>query len=134
MLNRRHALAAESAEGGGESSSAHWPNGVFTAEHGATTHESFGDVTVYHEARTNDLRTMVTGTVILKPGQEPHPPHQHPEEEFMFVSEGSGEIYVNGTTTAVTVGALMYCEGNALHGIKNTGTGPMRFFYCKWAA
>ena len=28
----------------------------------------------------------------------------------------------------------MYCEGNRLHGIKNTGPAPMRFYFFKWMA
>jgi hypothetical protein len=29
---------------------------------------------------------------------------------------------------------MMYCDGNSLHGIENTGTEPMLFYYYKWEA
>ncbi|MDQ2842840.1 MAG: cupin domain-containing protein [Acidobacteriota bacterium] len=50
----------------------------------------------------------------------------------MLIAEGHGEIVVDGQTNQVSPGSLMYCEGNAVHGIKNTGSTPMRFYYFKW--
>ena len=63
---------------------------------------------------------------------EPHPPHKHPEEEILLVAEGSGEIYVEGETTEVQAGAMMYTNANELHGIKNTGSQDLVFYYFKW--
>ena len=48
------------------------------------------------------------GMCVLEPGSSPHPPHQHPEEEFMIVSSGTGEIFCAGKTTKVGPGAMMY--------------------------
>ena len=139
MMKRRDAiggllmaLATEGGAAGAGSETGMWPNRIFTLQGGQTTHEAFGDVTVYHDGKTAQLSSMVSGSVLLHPGQEPHPPHQHPEEEFMLVTEGTGEILVAGKTHPVKPGDLMYCEGNALHGVKNTGTVPFRFFYAKW--
>jgi quercetin dioxygenase-like cupin family protein len=64
----------------------------------------------------------------------PHPPHQHPEEEIMVVTEGAGEISVEGKVTKVAAGAAMYCGANKLHGIVNTGKAPLLFYYFKWKA
>ena len=75
---------------------------------------------------------MCTGMVTLESGASPHPPHQHPEEEFMIVATGSGEIMVNGETTPVVPGSVMYCAANVLHGITNTGDVPMTFYFSKW--
>ena len=111
-----------------------WPENVFNLKDGTTTHEDFGDLTVFLDGHTDQLKSMVAGTLLLKPGREPHPPHQHPEEEFMLVTEGNGEILVGGQTHQVGPGALMYSEGNKLHGVKNTGTVPFRFYYFKWLA
>ena len=145
MLNRRDAigslLIALAAETGSKASGAPsgpapsaWPDQVFTLESGATTNAAFGETTIYHEGGTPGLKDMTAGSLLLKAGHEPHPPHQHPEEEFVLVTEGTGEILVHGETTKVGPGALMYCEGNKLHGIKNTGTRPMRFYFFKWLA
>ena len=77
---------------------------------------------------------MCTGMCVLEPGASPHPPHQHPEEETMIVASGTGIIEVDGKPTAVGPGAIMYCGANVSHGITNTGTTPMTFYWSKWIA
>ena len=97
-----------------------WPEKVFCMKDGTTSHAPFGDTTVFLDGHTGQLKSMVAGTLLLKPGMEPHPPHQHPEEEFMLVTEGHGEILVGGKTYQVSPGSVMYSESNKLHGVKNT--------------
>jgi mannose-6-phosphate isomerase-like protein (cupin superfamily) len=126
--------AARAAEGAPAASSAPWPEAVFTLREANTVKETFGETTVYFDGATDQLKQMTAGSVLLGPGQEPHPPHQHPEEEFMLIGEGSGEILVHGKKTEVGPGALMYSAGNHLHGIKNTGSSPLRFYFFKWLA
>ncbi len=89
---------------------------------------------VHYNGPTDQLRTMCTGMVVLEPGASPHPPHQHPEEEFMIVASGTGVIEVGGKPTAVGPGAIMYSGANVLHGITNTGATPMTFYWSKWIA
>lgn len=94
----------------------------------------FGDQAVYFSGPTDQLKFMEAGNLLLKAGMEPHPPHAHPEEEFLLVTEGSGVIMVDGKTTAVAAGSMMYCAANKSHHIKNTGKTPMLFYYYKWHA
>ena len=96
--------------------------------------ENGQDLRIYFNGPTDQLKTMVTGNLVLMPGMSPHPPHRHPEEEFLWVTEGRGEIMVEGTTYPVAPGSVMYCAGNRLHGITNTGTEPMLFYFSKWLA
>jgi mannose-6-phosphate isomerase-like protein (cupin superfamily) len=91
-------------------------------------------VFVHYNGPTDQLSGMCTGMCVLDPGVTPHPPHRHPEEEFMIVAEGTGEIECDGKTTKVGPGAVMYCAGNVLHGIVNTGKVPMTFYWSKWLA
>jgi len=91
-------------------------------------------VFVHYNGPTDQLSGMCTGMAVLDPGATPHPPHRHPEEEFLIVSEGTGEIECDGKTTLVGPGAIMYCAGNVLHGITNTGKVPMTFYWSKWLA
>jgi len=81
---------------------------------------------------TNELSGMCAGMAVLDPGSTPPPPHTHPEEEFLIVTEGTGEIECAGKITKVGPGAIMYCAGNVLHGITNTGKVPMTFYWQKW--
>lgn len=93
----------------------------------------FGDQRVYFRGETEAVRLFECGSLELKPGMSPHPPHQHPEEEILIVATGSGEIFLNGKTISAPAGTIQYCKGNAPHGIENTGDEPLLFYYAKWA-
>ena len=93
----------------------------------------FGDHRVYFRGETDEVRLFECGSLELKPGMSPHPPHTHPEEEILIVAEGSGEIFLNGKTIAAPAGTIQYCKGNVPHGIENTGGEPLLFYYAKWA-
>ncbi|MDX1984445.1 MAG: cupin domain-containing protein [Bryobacteraceae bacterium] len=108
------------------------PNVTLPAEAAKVTHEPFGDLRIYFDGRTDQIRSMTAGSLLLKAGMSPHPPHAHPEEEFMVITEGSGEIFIDGKTTKVGPGHMMYCAANKSHGIRNTGKTPLLFFFYKW--
>ena len=108
------------------------PDAVFGAERGKLTQEPFGDLRVYFDGSTDQLKSLVAGSLKLKSGMTPHEPHEHPEEEIMLITEGSGEISINGKISRCAAGSMMYCAGGQLHGIVNTGKTPLTFFYFKW--
>ena len=83
---------------------------------------------------TSQLLALASGFVTLEPGAQPHPPHQHPEEEVMIVAEGRGEFSVSGVAQQVTVGDTLFAEASVLHGVRNTGTTRMTFFLIKMQA
>jgi mannose-6-phosphate isomerase-like protein (cupin superfamily) len=91
-------------------------------------------VFTHYNGPTDQLNGLCVGMCVLDPGSSPHPPHQHPEEEFMIVASGAGEIECAGETTQVGPGAIMYCAGNTVHGITNTGKVPLTFYWSKWLA
>ncbi len=115
-----------------EAAGAKLPNAVVGGDKARVTHESFGDLHVYFEGPTDQLKSMTAGSLRLNPGQEPHPPHQHPEEEMMVVTEGTGEISIEGKVSSVAPGAMMYCAAGRVHGVRNTGKTPLLFYYYKW--
>jgi len=108
------------------------PSGTLDSGQANVTHEAFGDLAIYYSGPTDQVQSMTAGSLRLKPGMSPHPPHQHPEEEFMVITEGSGEITVNGKKTSVAQGSMMYCAAGTLHGILNTGSAPLLFYFYKW--
>ena len=91
-------------------------------------------VFTHYNGPTDQLSGLCAGMAVLEPGSTPHPPHTHPEEEFLIVASGTGEIYCDGKTSEVGPGAIMYCAGNVSHGITNTGKVPMTFYWSKWLA
>jgi mannose-6-phosphate isomerase-like protein (cupin superfamily) len=92
----------------------------------------FGNQYVYFEGSTPGLKSLVVGSLILNAGQQPHPPHTHPDEELMIITEGTGQITMNGKASNVGPGAVMYVTPNYLHGVLNTGSAPLTFYYIKW--
>jgi len=109
-------------------------NSVTDVGKATLTKETFGDLRIYYDGPTDQLKTMTAGSLLLKPGMAPHPPHQHEEEEFMVVTEGSGEFSIDGKVTKAGPGTMLYCGGNKLHGVVNTGTKPLLFYFYKWKA
>lgn len=94
----------------------------------------WGDHYLYFHGTTANGRTASAGSVWVKPGMEPHPPHRHAEDEFQVIVEGTGEMLLEGKLTPAGPGTMMYCAGNQLHGVKNTGDTPMVIYYCQWQA
>ncbi len=86
---------------------------------------------VHFNGPTKQLAAVATGMVTLEPGSRPHPPHRHPEEEFIIIASGTGEISIDDAVTPVETGDMMYAEANVLHGIRNTGSAVMVFYFTK---
>ena len=110
------------------------PNATLSPKQAKPTKEPFGELLIYFDGPTDQLRAMTAGSLRLNAGQTPHAPHQHPEEEFMVITEGAGEISMEGKITKVAPGSMMYCAAGKLHGIVNTGKTPLLFYFYKWQA
>ena len=110
------------------------PDGVRTVDAIAPELYPGCRVFVHYNGPTDQLSAVSMGMAVLDPGGAPHEPHRHPEEEFMLVASGTGEIVVGDDTTQVGPGSVMYCAGDVLHGITNTGAVPMTFYWSKWMA
>ena len=110
------------------------PDVTLTAGQAKLIKEPFGENRIYFDGPTDQLKSMTAGSLRLNAGMQPHPPHQHPEEEILLVTEGTCDISVEGKVTKVSAGAMMYCAANKLHGIVNNSKAPVTFFYYKWKA
>ncbi len=126
------AVGATMAPGGTPGAQAAIGAAVKTGGKAEKLEHPFGVQHIYYQGPTNELSVFEGGSLRLKPGMEPHPPHKHPEEEIMLVTEGGGEIYVQGEVTQVGPGSMMYTNANELHGIKCIGAEPLLFYYFKW--
>jgi mannose-6-phosphate isomerase-like protein (cupin superfamily) len=123
------ALAALAANGAAPK----LPNATLSAANAKVTKEHFGELRIYFDGPTEQLKAMTAGSLRLNAGMTPHPPHEHPEEEMQLVIEGSGEFSVDGKTTPCSPGSLLYAAPGHLHGIQNTGAETLSLYVFKWA-
>lgn len=128
------ALAPAADEKAAKKTAKKLPDFTYTLEEAKLVKETFGIHRQYFEGPTDQLKLLVAGSVTLNPGATPHPPHTHPEEEIMVVTEGTGIIGLNGKDKKVGPGSMMYSAANKPHDIRNTGTTPFTFYYYKWIA
>ena len=91
-----------------------------------------GEVRHVFKAPTATLDELEVHISTLNPGETPHPPHKHPDEELLFVKEGTVESLVNGEAQRLGPGGVVFQAANQLHGLRNVGTTPAIYFVVKW--
>ena len=81
----------------------------------------------------NKSRAILNGTIHdgcplemhiteLAPGLAPHPPHHHGHDEVVIVRQGTMAVTVNGKTTNLGPGSVVFFASGDEHGMKNVGT------------
>jgi mannose-6-phosphate isomerase-like protein (cupin superfamily) len=55
--------------------------------------------------------------------------HRHAPPEIYYVLEGAGVVTLNGEDVPVKAGNAVFIPGMAEHGVRQSGTGLLRFFY-----
>lgn len=91
-----------------------------------------GEVRHVFQAPTATLDELESHITTLNPGQVPHAPHKHADEEVLCLKEGTLEAYIGDQTTRVGPGSVLFFASNQLHGVKNVGTSPATYFIVKW--
>jgi len=82
--------------------------------------------------------TLPTGDFIelhesmLPPGQMPHPPHKHPNEELIILDSGKLEATVKGEWKRVGPGSVIFNASNQMHGVRNVGDVPATYHVINW--
>ncbi|MGP8248161.1 MAG: cupin domain-containing protein [Bryobacteraceae bacterium] len=64
----------------------------------------------------------------LAPGEAPHPPARQPHEEVIVIREGTLEVTLNGQTSRLGPGSVIFSAFNDLNGWKNVGTTPAQYY------
>lgn len=82
--------------------------------------------------RTATLDELELHVTTLLPGQSPHPPHTHPDEEVLIVHEGTVETFLGNRTQVVGPGSVIFQAANQPHSIRNVGTVPATYHVIKW--
>ena len=64
----------------------------------------------------------------LAPGQAPHPPSRQKHEEIILLREGTLEVILNGVTSTIGPGSVIFVPFEDLNGWKNVGTTVAQYF------
>lgn len=80
-------------------------------------------------ATLDELELHIT---TLMPGQTPHPPHQHPDEEVLIIREGTVETFLGNRTQRIGPGSVIFQAANQPHTIRNVGDTPATYHVIKW--
>jgi mannose-6-phosphate isomerase-like protein (cupin superfamily) len=92
----------------------------------------WGELRAPFEGETYGLGYALAAMAVIKPGQQNHPPHQHSDEEFLLVTEGSGRWHLDGKEFPAAKGDAIYAAPWVMHGITNTGSAPLTWVVFKW--
>lgn len=123
-----HSGAANNPETGATS----FTTAVVRADQAMVENAAWGRFLTYFAGDSSATHDNLAGVAEIRAGEEIHPPHQHSEEEFLMVLEGSGTWTVGDTSFAANAGDLLYAAPWDLHGIKNTGDTTLKFVVWKW--
>jgi quercetin dioxygenase-like cupin family protein len=92
-----------------------------------------GEVRAVFSGATATLTRLDLHITTLNPGESPHPPHRHPQEEMMILKEGTLEAVQNGQTNRVEAGGIVFCASNDMHGLRNVGTNRATYYVLQWS-
>ena len=127
------ALAAV-AVAGGDGAAQTPPQGRLTTEElSASRVIRFSELPVVKLENGGVQRRVMSGTLptgefievhetVLPGGKAPHPPHHHPNSEWLFIQSGTLEYNDNGMIERVGPGDIVFSASNVSHGLKNVGT------------
>ena len=91
-----------------------------------------GAVRQFFRTPTITLDELECHVTTLNPGESPHAPHQHPEEELMIVKEGTIDVMQNGVTKRAGPGSVVFQASNEMHGFRNVGQTQATYHVIKW--
>jgi XRE family transcriptional regulator, regulator of sulfur utilization len=85
------------------------------------------------DAPTPTLTEFECHITTLNPGESPHPPHHHPDEELIILKEGTVEAMQGDKTNVVTAGGIIFEASNEVHGLHNIGTNQATYFVFRFS-
>jgi quercetin dioxygenase-like cupin family protein len=91
-----------------------------------------GESRAVFNAPTPTLANFEMHITTLNPGESPHPPHRHPDEELMIVREGMLAALQGDQTNIVEAGGVIFEASNELHGLRNIGTNRATYYVIKF--
>ena len=92
------------------------------------------DIEAATEGNRDFRRVLYTGhnlqlvLMALQPGEDIGEEVHKTHDQFFRVEKGRGEIFIDGTTTAIGSGSAMIVPAGARHNVTNTGDAPLHLY------
>jgi quercetin dioxygenase-like cupin family protein len=87
-----------------------------------------GERRAVFDTPTPTLANFECHITTLNPGEVPHPPHRHADEELLIVKEGTLAALQGDKTNIVEAGGIIFQASNELHGLRNVGTNRATYY------
>ncbi|GAB0110941.1 cupin domain-containing protein [Pseudoalteromonas distincta] len=110
----------------------HLTSAIVSQKDAHITHYEGADFHTYFYGDTPLTKGAITGVAVIKPNNEIHPAHQHPDEEYLMILEGSGTWTLNGKSQPAHTGDILFAAPNDVHGIYNNGDVPLKFVVVRY--
>jgi quercetin dioxygenase-like cupin family protein len=107
-------------------------SGVFTWESLPPQATKVGAVRRVFDTPTPTLERLEMHITTLRPGESPHAPHRHPEEELIIIKEGTVESHIEGVLRRAGPGSILFHASNEAHTVKNVGTTDATYHVINW--
>lgn len=93
----------------------------------------------YKESKTGGRRDVVDSptttlakfechVTTLKPGEAPHAPHHHPDEEIVLIKDGALDVTIQAVTTRAGAGSIILAGSNNEHGWRNAAETATTYY------
>ena len=93
----------------------------------------------FFSGSTPVLESMTCHAAVLSPGQSPHPPHAHHDEELLMVLDGEADLlladepsYERARPIRVKAGDFAYYGAFQHHTIRNPSNAPVTYMMFRW--
>lgn len=107
-------------------------SGVFTWDALLPQATKVGAVRRVFDTATATLARLEMHITTLRPGESPHPPHRHPEEEVIIIKEGTVESHIEGVLRRAGPGSILFHASNEAHTVRNVGTTDATYHVINW--
>jgi XRE family transcriptional regulator, regulator of sulfur utilization len=82
----------------------------------------------FFRGETAALGELEAHVTTILPGNEPHPPHRHDNEELIVLLRGTLAVMVEQTTDTIGAGSSVFLAPNDVHGLRNVGAEPASYY------
>jgi quercetin dioxygenase-like cupin family protein len=80
------------------------------------------------DSPTTTLAKFECHVTTLNPGEAPHAPHHHPDEEIVLIKEGALDVTMKGATTRAGAGSIILAGSNDEHGWRNAADATTTYY------